>query len=103
MSEQEKQYVTQLMASGYPDQLSQAAQILDGIAELIQKGVAPFMHARADNNITGGNNNRSSPTNSSNTMHHGRSNTSALVMERARSRIFESKWKKRRVRNYEGL
>lgn len=41
MSEQEQKYVTQLMTSGYPDQLCQAAQILSGIAELLRKGMIP--------------------------------------------------------------
>jgi len=41
MSEQEQRYVTELMTSGYPDQLCQAAQILAGIAELLRKGMVP--------------------------------------------------------------
>ncbi len=41
MSEQELKYVTQLMTSGYPDQLCQAAQILSGTADLIRKGMVP--------------------------------------------------------------
>lgn len=41
MSEQEQRYVTELMTSGYPDQLCQAAQILAGIAELLRNGMVP--------------------------------------------------------------
>lgn len=44
MTEQEQKYVTQLMTSGYPDQLCQAAQILSGVAELLRKGMIPSVH-----------------------------------------------------------
>ncbi|KAL9179505.1 hypothetical protein ACHAXT_008795 [Thalassiosira profunda] len=40
---QEQRYVTQLMTSGYPDQLCQAAQILSGVAELLRQGKTPAM------------------------------------------------------------
>ena len=40
MSEQEQRYVTELMTSGYPDKLCQAATILNGIAGLLRDGRA---------------------------------------------------------------
>ncbi|KAL3801164.1 hypothetical protein ACHAWO_002735 [Cyclotella atomus] len=51
MTEQEQKYVTELMTSGYADKLAQAAQILEGTAELLRKGVAPSL---ASNNETKG-------------------------------------------------
>ncbi|KAL3800674.1 hypothetical protein HJC23_006136 [Cyclotella cryptica] len=43
MTEQEQKYVTKLMTSGYADQLCQAAQILEGTAELVRKGISPSL------------------------------------------------------------
>jgi len=60
MTEQEQKYVTQLMTSGYPDQLCQAAQILSGVAELLRKGMIPSVHnSTTANNI----NNNNAPNN----------------------------------------
>lgn len=56
MTEQEQKYVTQLMTSGYPDQLCQAAQILSGIAELLRKGMIPTVHNATNNNSRNNNN-----------------------------------------------
>ena len=58
MTEQEQKYVTQLMTSGYPDQLCQAAQILSGISELLRKGMIPSIH-----NDTTTNNSSNAPNN----------------------------------------
>jgi len=59
MTEQEQKYVTQLMTSGYPDQLCQAAQILSGIAELLRKGKNPMLlpSVSSDRNSTNNSNN----------------------------------------------
>ncbi|KAL7479227.1 hypothetical protein ACHAW6_004967 [Cyclotella cf. meneghiniana] len=46
MTEQEQKYVTKLMTSGYADQLCQAAQILEGTAELVRKGISPSLSNR---------------------------------------------------------
>ncbi|KAL7541169.1 hypothetical protein ACHAXR_010691 [Thalassiosira sp. AJA248-18] len=62
MTEQEQKYVTQLMTSGYPDQLCQGAQILSGIAELIRKGKTPSMENASNNNDINRNHSHS-PTN----------------------------------------
>ena len=45
MTEQEQKYVTELMTSGYADKLAQAAQILEGTAELLKKGMSPSIIA----------------------------------------------------------
>ena len=50
MTEQEQKYVTELMTSGYADKLAQAAQILEGTAELLKKGVSPSLASNNDNN-----------------------------------------------------
>mmetsp|Transcript_13830 Transcript_13830/g.29668 ORF Transcript_13830/g.29668 Transcript_13830/m.29668 type:complete len:482 (+) Transcript_13830:156-1601(+) len=49
MTEQEQIYVTELMTSGYPDQLCTAAQILSGISELLRKGQSPSIQNATDN------------------------------------------------------
>ncbi|KAL7549383.1 hypothetical protein ACHAWF_012652 [Thalassiosira exigua] len=41
MTKKEQTYVTQLMTSGNPEEVSQAAQILSGIAGLLRKGKGP--------------------------------------------------------------
>ena len=64
MSEQEQKYVTELMTSGYPDQLCQAAQILSGVAELLRQGKTPAMQnaSTTNNHNTIQANRSSSPT-----------------------------------------
>lgn len=49
MTEQEQKYVTELMTSGYADKLAQAAQILEGTAELLKKGVSPSLSSNTGN------------------------------------------------------
>lgn len=49
MTKQEQIYVTELMTSGYPDQLCKAAQILSGISELLRKGQSPSIQNATDN------------------------------------------------------
>jgi hypothetical protein len=82
MSPQEQKYVTQLMTSGYPDQLCQAAQILSGTADLIRRGMTPSTQSSTDTVTT--NNNVATNTarttaalqaaNSNTAMRHGYSN-----------------------------
>lgn len=50
MTVQEQKYVTQLMTSGYPDQLCQAAQILSGVADLVRNGNSPSIQNTNNNN-----------------------------------------------------
>mmetsp|Transcript_36601 Transcript_36601/g.64158 ORF Transcript_36601/g.64158 Transcript_36601/m.64158 type:complete len:473 (+) Transcript_36601:89-1507(+) len=50
MTVQEQKYVTQLMTSGYPDQLCQAAQILSGVADLVRNGNSPSVQNANNNN-----------------------------------------------------
>lgn len=54
MSEEEKKFVTRLMTSGYPDDLSKAAQILSGIADLIRNGKSLSVHSAANHNNSNG-------------------------------------------------
>lgn len=53
MTEEEQKYVTELMTSGYADKLAQAAQILEGTAELLKKGVSPSIMANNSNENCG--------------------------------------------------
>ncbi len=84
MSLQEQKYVTQLMTSGYPDQLCQAAQILSGTADLIRRGMVPTVQSSRNNtpnnniNTVAANTARTTAAlqaaNSNATMRHGYSN-----------------------------
>lgn len=53
MTIEEQKYVTELMTSGYADKLAQAAQILEGTAELLKKGVSPSITAANSNGSNG--------------------------------------------------
>ena len=59
MTEEEKEFVVRLMTSGSPDGLSEAAQILAGIADLVRSGKRLPTHSPAKNNSrnNGGNDN----------------------------------------------
>jgi hypothetical protein len=83
MSLQEQKYVTQLMTSGYPDQLCQAAQILSGTADLIRRGMVPTVQSSSNttpinNNHVAANTARTTAAlqaaNTNATMRHGYSN-----------------------------
>ena len=53
MTLEEQKYVTELMTSGHADKLAQAAQILEGTAELLKKGVSPSITAANSNESNG--------------------------------------------------